>query len=324
MKKSGYLYALSAVLIWSGFILVSRLGGISELSSYDVIAIRYASCTFLLLPVFLFSYLKKTKYYFNLFRPKFIIISLIGGLAYALCTFKGFQLTSASHAAILLPGLLPLFIILLSVVINRGKNQEQTDKLKWSGVSIITLGIGILFFQQIYQNSDFSVGHIYLIAGAFFWALFSVLIKYWEITPWQATVSLALITSILYLPLYISLVPNNLLIIAFTDTVLFNKLFADILIQAFYQGVMAMIVQMFFYVKAIEIIGPSSMGSMMAIVPIVSGISALFIFNEVATAELIISFSLVSLGTWIVHSSLLKKIIHQKEREIPCLISISK
>ena len=324
MKKSGYLYALCAVLIWSGFILVSRLGGISELSSYDVIAIRYASCALVLFPVWIVSYIKKTEQYFSLFSPKFITISLIGGMAYALCTFKGFEMTSASHAAILLPGLLPLFITLLSTAFNKGPNREPTNKFKWTGISVITLGIAILFYQQVYQNSGFSVGHIYLIAGAFFWALFSVLIKYWEITPWQATVSLALITSILYLPLYISLVPNNLLIIAFTDTVLFNKLFADILIQAFYQGVMAMIVQMFFYVKAIEIIGPSSMGSMMAIVPIVSGISALFIFNEVATAELIISFSLVSLGTWIAHSSLLKKIIHQKEREIPCLISISK
>jgi len=319
---SGYLYALSAVLIWSGFILVSRLGGISELSSYDVIAIRYASCSFLLLPVLLFSYINKTKHFFNLFSPKFIIVSLIGGLAYALCTFKGFQMTSASHAAILLPGLLPLFITLLSVTINRGSNKEQTDKLKWVGISIITLGIAILFYQQIYQSSVFSIGHIYLISGAFFWALFSVLIKYWQITPWQATVSLAMITSIIYLPLYISLVPNNLLTIAFSKASLFNRLFTDILIQAFYQGVMAMIVQMIFYVRAIQIIGPTSMGSMMAIVPIVSGVSALFIFDEAVTAELIIALSLVSLGTWIAHSPLLRKSF--TKREIPCLISISK
>jgi len=322
LKKSGYLYALCAVLIWSGFILVSRLGGISELSSYDVIAIRYASCALVLFPVWIVSYIKKTEQYFSLFSPKFITISLIGGMAYALCTFKGFEMTSASHAAILLPGLLPLFITLLSTAFNKGPNREPTNKFKWTGISVITLGIAILFYQQVYQNSGFSVGHIYLIAGAFFWALFSVLIKCWQITPWQATLSLAMITSIIYIPLYITLTPNNLVIIALTDTSLLNKLFTDILIQAFYQGVLAMIVQMVFYVRAIQIIGPSSMGSMMAIVPIVSGISALFVFNEAVTVALIIAFSLVSLGTWITHSPLLRKSFTKREKL--CLISTSK
>jgi len=39
--QKGYFYALAAALIWSGFILISRLGGISELGAFDVIAIRY-------------------------------------------------------------------------------------------------------------------------------------------------------------------------------------------------------------------------------------------------------------------------------------------
>ena len=35
--RQGYLAAFGAVLIWSGFILVSRMGGISPLLSYDLI-----------------------------------------------------------------------------------------------------------------------------------------------------------------------------------------------------------------------------------------------------------------------------------------------
>ncbi|BFM15590.1 DMT family transporter [Maricurvus nonylphenolicus] len=292
--NKGYLYALAAVVIWTGFILVSRMGGISELLSYDVIAIRYATCAALLLPVWWF------KYRFNLLNWKLVVASVIGGLAYALFAFRGFQLAPASHAAVLLPGLMPLFIILLSVWINR----ERQSWSKWLGIGVITLGVGSLFAQQLSQSQglnqsqgqSFAEGHIWLVLAALMWALFSVLIKRWGITPWQATVSLAVITCALYLPVYMFWLPKNIS----TD------LWPDILLQAFYQGIMATIVQMFLYVKAVQVIGPSSMGAMMAMVPVLAGVAAMFALNEPATPELLSGLVLVSVGAWVAHSQWLQ------------------
>ena len=45
LLNPGIFYALAAALIWSGFILVSRQGGVSALNGYDVIAIRYLTCS---------------------------------------------------------------------------------------------------------------------------------------------------------------------------------------------------------------------------------------------------------------------------------------
>lgn len=288
--NKGYLYALAAVVIWTGFILVSRMGGISELLSYDVIAIRYATCAALLLPVWWF------KYRFNLLNGKLVVASVIGGLAYALFAFRGFQLAPASHAAVLLPGLMPLFIILLSVWINR----ETQSWTKWLGIGVITLGVGSLFAQQLshsqIQGQSFAEGHIWLVLAALMWALFSVLIKRWGITPWQATVSLAVITCALYLPVYIVWLPKNMS----------TELWPDILLQAFYQGFMATIVQMFLYVKAVQVIGPSSMGAMMAMVPVLAGVAAIFALNEPATPELLGGLILVSVGAWVAHSQWLQ------------------
>jgi len=282
--QKGYLYASVAVLIWTGFILVSRMGGISDLGPYDVIAIRYLTCTCLLLPVWWF------KYRFNLLNGKLIVASLVGGLAYALCTFRGFQLSPASHAAVLLPGLMPLFIILLSALINK----KPQDKSKYLGVVIITLGVGAMFYQQFSATRNFSEGHLWLIAGAFCWSLFSVLISRWNITPWEATVSLAFITCILYLPVYIAYLPKSIS----------SEWWPDILLQIFYQGVLATIVQMIFYVKAVQSIGPASMGAMMAAVPVLSGVIALFLFNELISTELVAGLILVSIGAWLTHSKL--------------------
>jgi drug/metabolite transporter (DMT)-like permease len=292
--QKGYGFALAAALIWAGFILVSRMGGISELLAFDVIAIRYATCASILLPIWWF------KYRFTLFTPRLIICSLVGGLAYALCAFSGFQWSSASHAAILLPGMMPLFIIVLSFLINKESHSAQ----KWLGIGVITLGIIVLFAGElgvfngaITFNVTTLLGDGWLVAAAFFWAVFSVLIKRWQITPWQVTVSLALLTCLFYLPVYIVFLPKGLSAASWTD----------ILLQAFYQGVMATIVQMIFYVKAVQKIGPSNMGAVMSIVPVISGLAAIVIFNELITVELIMGLVLVSFGAWLAHSRYIER-----------------
>ena len=302
-RRQGYGFAFSAALIWAGFILVSRMGGISELLAFDVIAIRYITCASILLPIWWF------RFRFKLFTPRLIICSLIGGLAYALCAFSGFQLASASHAAILLPGMMPFFIIALSFLINKERHGLQ----KWLGIAVITLGVGILFSGElglfnhvVIMSSTTLLGDVWLVIAALLWALFSVLIKRWNITPWQVTVSLALLTCIFYLPIYLAFLPKAIS----------QASWQDILLQAFYQGIMATIVQMIFYVKAVQKIGPSEMGAVMSIVPVISGIAAIIVFDEVLTEELISGLILVSLGAWIAHSQLFKRAFLRNEKSI--------
>jgi len=284
MKAKGYLCALAAVLIWSGFILVSRMGGISPLTAYDIIAIRYVSCAAFVFPFWFFWQR------FNLFQPKLIICSLIGGLAYALCAFNGFKVSPASHAAVLLPGLLPISIALISTLMNK----ERHSAVKWLGIMMITFGIMVLFWYEFQKSGSLSVGHGLLVGAAVCWATFSVLINRWDISPWQVTVSLAVITCVVYTPVYLMYLPKNISI----------NLLYDIGVQVFYQGFLATIVQMLFYVRAVQLIGAANMGSMMAIVPILAGFSAIYIFDEKLNSELTFAMMCVSLGVWVANSKL--------------------
>lgn len=279
MQTKGYLCALAAVLIWSGFILVSRMGGISPLTAYDIIAIRYVSCASFVFPLWLFWRR------FNLVQPKLIICSFIGGLGYALCAFNGFKSTPASHAAVLLPGLLPISIALISTLLNK----ERYSGLKWLGIMMISVSIMVLFWYEFQKTGSLSTGHGLLVVAAVCWATFSVLINRWKISPWEATVSLAVITCVVYTPIYLMYLPKNISI----------DLLPDIGIQIVYQGFLATIVQLLFYVRAVQLIGAANMGSMMAIVPILAGFSAIYIFDERLSAELVFALLGVSLGVWI-------------------------
>ncbi|OUS32434.1 hypothetical protein A9Q99_01110 [Gammaproteobacteria bacterium 45_16_T64] len=277
LHTKGYLCGLGAVIIWTGFIVVSRMGGISALFANDIIAIRYATCAVLLLPLWWF------KYRVNLLDPKILLISTIGGIGYASCAFRGFSLAPASHAAVLLPGLMPLFITLLSTLLLK----EKPSLLKWFGIIIITIGALTLLTQGTGADSDVGAGQAWLIAATICWSLFSVLVKRWNISPWEAVISVAIISSIIYLPTYALFLSSN---IAETP-------WQDIAIQVVYQGFLATIVQLVLYVRAMHIIGASSMGTLMALVPMLAGIAAVFLLDEPFGAPLAIGILLVSAGS---------------------------
>ena len=277
-RKTGYMLALVAVVIWTGFILVSRQGGISALHYSDIIAVRYGVCAALLLPFWWFFCR------FNFLSPRYLVTGLTGGLAYALCAFQGFARAPASHAAVLLPGTMPLMIVLALAVISG----EKHSAFRWLGVAVISAGISVLGISVMLESDINSLGsgQLWLLAAALCWSLFSVFIKRWSIAPQRAVISLALVTALFYLPLYLLLAPGQMA----------QAPLGDIVLQAVYQGVLATIVQMYCYVQAVRILGPATMGAFMAMVPVLAGLLATRVFAEPLTPGLVTALLLVSLG----------------------------
>lgn len=292
-KIKGYACAIAAIGIWSGFILASRQGGISALTAYDVIAIRYSTCALILLPVWcIYRITCRTKSSSisldKLLQPKLIISSLVGALLYSLCAFTGFETTPATHSALLLPGSIPIIVTLLSIPLLR----SQHNKHKWLGLGLITLGIGTLFGAELLNKSSkhLDTGHAWIITAAFCWSLYSVLIQKWEITPTSAVFSLSLTTFFLYMPIYLLFLPKEITL------PIHNEILPDVLLQSVYQGIMASIVQMFLYVRAVQLIGAQSMGVLMAAVPILSSIGAASLFSEPITNTFLSALVCVCLG----------------------------
>jgi drug/metabolite transporter (DMT)-like permease len=210
----------------------------------------------------------------------------------------------------LLPGLIPFFVIILGALINR----ETVSKTRSLGLSSICLGIALLFFLQHATGDKNNSGDLWFIGGAFCWGLFSILIKRWNISPWQATVSLSVFTCALYLPVYLLWLPSALSL----------EIWPDIVLQSVYQGVLATIIQMYLYVKAVQMLGAATMGSLMAIVPVVSGTAALFLFNEDASVGFFSGLLFVSVGVWFSHSQKIPEIQINTQEKVPCPTSISK
>lgn len=279
MLKKGYLDALFVVLIWSGFILVSRLGGKSELLPYDIVALRFGTAALFIMPFWLL-YNKV-----NLLNVKIITLGLTGGISYCVFVYFAFKHSPAVHAGILLPGLLPFEVAILSWLLLG----ERPSFMRIAGLFFIALGVISLGIEAISVGFSSWLGDISFIAAGSVWALYSVLVKKWQISPLDATVGCVLISTIIYLPIYFLLLPKHITIAPWND----------IVIQAFYQGIMAMIVAMVFYMRAMKELGPSELGLFMALVPVISGIAAVPFLGEKLSIGIALGLILTSFGAWL-------------------------
>jgi drug/metabolite transporter (DMT)-like permease len=108
----GALYGLAAVSIWSGWIVVARLGLKSSLTPWDIAALRFGGAGLLLLPYVVSRGLA-------LDRLGWIGLAAIvlGGGAPVLLANAGLMFAPAAHAGALFPGVMPLMVALLAAVI---------------------------------------------------------------------------------------------------------------------------------------------------------------------------------------------------------------
>ena len=278
-SEKGYFDAFFVILIWSGFVLISRIGGKSELLSYDVVALRFGTAAAGLLPFWLL----RNKV--HLLRPKIIALAFTGGIGYCSLAYFGFKYAPVTHAAILLPGMLPFEATIFSWLLLH----ERPSKWRLTGLATIALGVVSLGIENF--NSGFSTlpGDIAFVGAGTCWAFYSVLVRKWNVSPWDATTGSALISACIYLPIYWLFLPKQMALAPW-----------DIIaIQAFYQGIMAMIVAMVFYMRAVRIMGPSKVGLCMALVPAISSIAAIPLLHEPMTLYLALGLTLTSVGAWV-------------------------
>jgi drug/metabolite transporter (DMT)-like permease len=278
-NNRGYLFAAATVALWSGFVLVSRLGGVSALSAFDITALRLATAAAVLLPVWLL------RHPVRLITARMSALAVTGGLGYALLVYAGFKLTSAAHAAVLLPGLLPFGIAFMA----RALLDERASPSRWFGLLVIASGVGCLGLDAVGGETGNWHGDLLMLAASLCWALYTVLARRWAVAAWDATIGVVLISAIAYLPVYILFLPKDIA----------SASWSAIAVQAFYQGVVAPIVAMVVYIKAISLIGATRMGTLMALVPAASGFAAAPLLGEPLSGWLIAGLALVSTGAYV-------------------------
>ncbi len=278
-NAKGFAAAAMVVVFWSGFNIVSRLGGKSALTPFDMAAIRFGVSGLLFFPFFVFgrrtiTWLQST------------ILAALGGLGYALFVYSGFSLAPAAHAGILVNGGIPFATALLSwAVLGYRPGRRAQFSLLVAALGIALIGIQS-FSQEDGAGASQWLGDLFFLCAATCYASFGLLLKRWRVHPWETTVGVATLSMLVYLPIYFLFLPKAVTSVATSQ----------ILMQCLYQGVIAASIAGLLYTYANQTIGPMKASLMLALVPGASAVAAVPLLGEPLGRGTLLGVALVTCG----------------------------
>jgi len=279
--EAGYLYAAITLLIWSGFVIISRLGGKGALTPYDIAALRTGTAALVLSPWWLPRLLRPELRQLRLYQS--LVFAVLAGLAYPLLAYAGFFHAPASHGAVLISGMLPLFTSLFAFLLLG----ERPNRVRLAGLLLIVAGVATLFHASLQGGGLPSLsGDIMFIGASLLWALFTVLLKRWQVRAFDVTLGVVALSALIYLPVYLLFLPKHL------DIASGN----EIALQAFFQGFVVVCVAMWTYAKAAELLGPVKTAVMMSSVPVLGTLLSVPFLGEPLTAGAALGVAITFLG----------------------------
>jgi drug/metabolite transporter (DMT)-like permease len=273
----GIAAALCVVVLFTGFVLVSKYGLRTALVPWDLAALRFTVAGLVMLPFAL-------KYgLLGLGLRRSLVLAASGGLGFALCAYWGFTLAPAHHGSALIHGTLPLTTALTSFALQR------VWPTRWQVISSLAVAAGALaIIGTSLGSQDRSpvTGDILLLGASLCWSCFGVLSNRWRLPPFGTAALVAVISSAMYLPIYLAAGVGHL-----RDAAL-----QDVLQQAVFQGIAIGVGSILAYTTAVAHIGPGATALAAASVPVLTAAGARIFLDEHLEAMAIGGLALVTLG----------------------------
>lgn len=273
----GLVAGLLVVVCWSGFNIVSRFGSKGLFTPFDLAAMRYGISGLLGAAYFL----RNVPY---VDWPRYLVLSIFGGLGYGLLVYSGFSFAPSAHAGIFVNGGIPFWTVVIVALSTGFRLARQTVfALLISACGLLLIGIDSLLSHH--GQAEF-IGDFLFLAAALSWAVFGILMRRWHIRPLLGICGIACFSMLIYWPAYLLLLPKNLP----------SAGWGDITLQCVYQGIIAAMLAGSLYSFANQKIGACQASMLLALVPAVSAIGAYFILDEQLTWTVILGIFVVSTG----------------------------
>lgn len=278
----GALCGLAAVGIWSGWIVVARLGLRTSLTPWDIAALRFGVAGVLLLP-----YVFKNGLAIDRLGWVGLAAIVLGGAAPVFLANSGLLFAPAAHAGALFPGVMPLMVALLAAALLK----EVFTTRKKIGFAFILPGVLVIAWGSGGElGTPQNVGHGLFLSAGLAWAFYTVAMRKARLGGLHAAAISAVGSMVLYLPVFI-LLPGGTLAAA---------PWGDVALQAVVQGVFTAIISLLLYGRAVSILGASSGAAFAALCPAMTALLGIPILGEWPTMLDWVAISQISAGVYIV------------------------
>jgi drug/metabolite transporter (DMT)-like permease len=243
----GLFWASLAILIWSGSLVLLRVGVTTGLTAYDLTALRFGVAGSLLLPVLI----RKGGSAERLDLIGMLLMIALFGAPYVLLLSLAVKTAPAAAAGALNPGVMAI----ASVIIARVRYGETLGTARLLGVALT--GLGVVGFLL---DGFVAFGHAILLATGIMWAGYAAVMRSRRVPALTATALVAVGSAAFYLPVYVLALPKQIA----------GASLQTILLQAGFQGILVTTIAVYAFSRSAELLGPVAATSLPALIPVVT------------------------------------------------------
>jgi drug/metabolite transporter (DMT)-like permease len=263
----GYVCAGMVVAIWAGFSLMSRYsarGGAGvRLTPWDLGALRFSVAGVVALAMWGFGIGRGFDW------RRGVVLAALAGFGFAIPSYLGFTFAPAAHGALVLSGTLPFLVAIGAWLMFH----ERWSRARQLSLVVLLVGIG-LFALEAYGRQQAPPGawrgDLLFMVAAVAWSSYTIMVRRWAPTPTQSIVAVGLGCAVVYLPVWWVALPSRLVEVPLTE----------VLLQALFQGVFAVLISLWLYIRALNSLGAGRLTTITALVPGTAAVLAAPLLGE--------------------------------------------
>ena len=264
-----YIYLFLTVTFWAGNFVVGKFASLYEVPPFSLNFYRWFFAWLILAPFTIPEIIKKKDYIINNYKL-FIVLGVTSITIFNSIVYYSLNFTQVI-SGVLMISTIPVMIMFFSSIFKI----EKTNIFQIIGVILSFLGVIIIITKanfEILKNLNFNKGDITMVVAMFSWALYSTLLKKqtYEISQ------LSLLQVVMSFGL-VFLIPIYFIEYQLGFRITLDKPFYLILS---YVVLLPGLASFILWIKGISMIGANRSGVFLHLMPILSAIMAMIIFNE--------------------------------------------
>lgn len=275
----GLVWAAVALLILSGWFVVTRLSVTRDLRTWDILALRFGIGALVLLPILV---VRGGRASARLWLEG-LLLACLWGAPFVLFVAFGLQQTSAAQASSVTPGLMPVLAGLFAWT----ALGETPGRTRLMGYAVIVAGVvALLVGREATGEVVDHAGLASLVVASALWAAYTLRFRRSGLTSTQAAALVCVWSAILYLPFYWLSGYSRL----------GQASVREVGFQALYQGVLMSAIAMLAYNRAVAMLGAAAASSIAGLVPVAATVLAVPFLGEIPSVSASIAIGAISAG----------------------------
>lgn len=263
-QAAGFMWAALALLIFSGWFVITRFSVTRDLQIWDIMALRFGVGALVLAPTILHPRKRLSAAAWR----NGLLLCLLWGAPFVLLVALGLRLTSAAQAASVASAAMPVFAGILGGIVLG----EQQGALRWLGYGAIVMGLTLLVgASHTSHGAPSELGLAALLGAALLWAVYTIAFRQSQLSAIQAAALVCTWSAILFLPAYVLLGLSRFALASPSE----------LAFQVVYQGIFMSCLAAVAFNRAVALLGPSAATAIIALLPAVASLLAVPVLGEI-------------------------------------------